>query len=646
MPGENRSHPLRPYYSPSNEDAAFIATTSRFQPGLEMNNASSGSSRGGGGSNFGLAGMNSNRYASANDEASLHEAVADLHQSGGVKDWARSIAISAAFGYTSTCLAMPFEVGKLLLQIQWVPKDEVWIAFGDMEREDEMVKMNSLSRNKYHQTRSGSPSSNRRNTAIGRNEWNEGEESDEEVDDDDILAGSSSWADGRDNSRRDFGGEQDELSDEDDAEAYFRDLSDQSNRPTNLTERTERQRRKKTDSSGYVMRKSVHEDITRPEFVMPVVVRGGVWEMIKAVGRGKEGWLGLWKGSLTTFLIDTATQTIQPFVSFVLSFVAPSALTPLPLPYAPYPLRSLSLLLASHLISGIIVSPLDLVRTRLIAQSTLPPHRKYSSPWNALHQILHEEGGWRTVYFHPNLFIPTVLDFTVRPLLSLGAPLFIEHKLRLDPMTSPVRYSLAEFCISTASLLVTLPIETVRRRLQLQARAAWGKKISKVHGSRPKPNHRSSGSASTLSSVKQQDQTQKSPSSRSERKEMGNTFFASVTGAIPQPIFSKPLRTCVETRPKPYEGVAEAIYRIITEETSTTPVKKTTSSAKDSNLGTSEPVDMKDSGILAKPGSSAFGGLYSLYRGLGFSIGANALVFVLTIVTGERTHATAGWTEI
>jgi mitochondrial fusion and transport protein UGO1 len=638
--GEGRSHPLRPYYSPSDEGTAFVATTTpRFQSSNSGGvNASSGSSRGG---SFAPAGLSSSRYASANDDASLKEAIADLNGGGGgVKDWARSIAISAAFGYTSTCLAMPFEVGKLLLQIQWVPRDEVWVAFGDMEREDEMVKMNLLARSRTNQRRSGSPTSRR--TAIGRNEWNEGEESDDGPDDDDLMDGSSSWADEGGN-RRDFGGEQDELSDEDDAEAYFRDLSDQSGRPTNLTSRTERQKRKKTDSSGYVMRKSVHEDTTRPEFVMPVVVRGGVWEMIKAVGRGKEGWLGLWKGSLTTFLIDTTTQTIQPFVSFILSFAVPSALTPLPLPYAPYPLRSLSLLLASHLITGVIVSPLDLVRTRLIAQSTLPPHRKYNSPWNALQQILHEEGGWRTVYFHPNLFIPTVLDFTVRPLLSLGAPLFIEHRLRLDPLTSPVRYSLAEFCISTASLLVTLPIETVRRRLQLQARAAWGKKISKVHGSRPKPNHRSSGSASTLSNLQGQEEVQKSPSSRSDRKEMGNTFFASVTGAIPQPIFSKPLRTCVETRPKPYEGVAEAIYRILTEETSTTPVKKT---VKGSNTSNSEPADMKDSGILAKPGSSAFGGLYSLYRGLGFSVGANALVFVLTIVTGERTHATAGWTEI
>lgn len=561
-------------------------------------------------------------------------------------DWARVMALSAAFQYTSTCLAMPFEVGKLLLQIQWVPRDEVWMAFGEMEREDEMVRLDRVSGRRPHNDGTGSPSAAH---PIGRNEWNEGDESDDE--EEDLAAGGETeW--NQQAGSRDFGGEGDELSDEEDAEAYFRDLSNRPGRPTNLNERS--RRRKPTDSSGYVMRRSIHEDITRPEFVMPVVVRGGVWEMIKAVGRGKEGWLGLWKGSLTTFLIDTATTTVQPIVTFVLSFVAPAALTPLPLPYAPHPYRSLGLLLASHLVTGLIVSPLDLVRTRLIAQSTLPPHRKYTSPWNALQQILSEEGGWRTTYFHPHLLIPTVLDFTIRPLLSLGAPLFIEHKLRLDPTTSPVRYSLAEFGVSSASLLITLPIETIRRRLQLQARAAWGKKIVKLHGSRPRPNHRSSlstGSGSTLRSSTPQlppNTDLSSPVATPERRDMGNTSFASATGAIPQPVFSKPLRTCVETRPKPYEGVTEAIYRILTEETSTTPVKKAPGSGKGrgSDTEAAVPMEVKDSGILAKPGSSSFGGLYSLYRGFGFSISANALVFVLTIVTGERAHATAGWTEI
>lgn len=36
---------------------------------------------------------------------------------------------------------------------------------------------------------------------------------------------------------------------------------------------------------------------TKPEWVMPVVVQGGVWDMIKTVGRWKgEGWASLWKG--------------------------------------------------------------------------------------------------------------------------------------------------------------------------------------------------------------------------------------------------------------------------------------------------------------------------------------------------------------
>lgn len=349
--------------------------------------------------------------------------------------------------------------------------------------------------------------------------------------------------------------------------------------------------------------------------------------------------------------MDVSTSTIQPIISSIFALIAPSALTSLPLPYAPHPYRSLTLLLASHLLTGIILSPLDLVRTRLIAQSTLPPHRKYHSPRDALSQILKEEGGWRTVYFHPNLFIPTLLDYTIRPLLSLSAPLMIEHKLRLDPLTSPVGYSLAEFCISSASLLVTLPIETVRRRLQLQARAAWGKKIAKVHGSRPKPNSRSSYSmASSIPATT----TGGSQASAGERS---GAFFASVTGAIPQPMFSRPLRTCVETRPKPYDGVVEAIWRILTEETNTSPVKKTHAKTKSSSSSSSSssganreetraPATMQDSGILAKQGHSSLGGLYSLYRGLGFAIGANALVFVLTIVTGERASSTSGWAEI
>jgi fusion and transport protein UGO1 len=35
----------------------------------------------------------------------------------------KGLIAGAVMQYTSTALAMPFEVGKLLLQVQWVPRD-------------------------------------------------------------------------------------------------------------------------------------------------------------------------------------------------------------------------------------------------------------------------------------------------------------------------------------------------------------------------------------------------------------------------------------------------------------------------------------------------------------------------------------------
>ncbi|UZJ54432.1 hypothetical protein CBS101457_003752 [Exobasidium rhododendri] len=620
------SHPNRPYYKPSDSNAAYIATAPRFSSNTSAaTNAGTQRSV----SNAAPLPPTSNRYASASLDSDVVN-LGDSTYASQMSDATKALFLSAAFQYASTCLAMPFEVGKLLLQVQWVPKDEVWIAFGEMEREDEM-KQRESSRRPVQAQRS----------SIGRNEWNEGEQEGDENEHDSVLSEREDWLDddGEEIERPDFGGERDELSDEEEAEAYFKDLTNSSSRPSNVERSSARRKRRQTDSYGYVMRKSIHEDGARPEFVMPVVVRGGVWEMIKAVGRGKEGWLGLWKGTFTTFTLDVCTSTIQPIVSSILSLVAPSALTSLPLPYAPHPYRSLTLLLTSHLVTGVILSPIDLVRTRLIAQSTLPPHRKYSSPKDALSQMLEEEGGWKTVYLHPNLLIPTILDFSFRPLFSLGAPLLIEHKLRLDPLTNPVSYSLAEFCISSASLLITLPIETVRRRLQLQARAAWGKQTITVHGSRSKSSNPFSTTSSSPS---------KAGSNQADTK-------ASVSGTVPKQVLGRPLRTCVETRPKPYEGVMEAIYRILIEESSISPDNKllklkvklpdASASTTTSNPSANN-ASMQDSGILAKQGHSSLGGLFSLYRGFGFAIGANALVFVLTTVTGERANRTSGWAEI
>jgi fusion and transport protein UGO1 len=35
----------------------------------------------------------------------------------------KTLIASAVLGYTTTAIAMPWEVGKCLLQVQWVPRD-------------------------------------------------------------------------------------------------------------------------------------------------------------------------------------------------------------------------------------------------------------------------------------------------------------------------------------------------------------------------------------------------------------------------------------------------------------------------------------------------------------------------------------------
>jgi fusion and transport protein UGO1 len=108
------------------------------------------------------------------------------------------------------------------------------------------------------------------------------------------------------------------------------------------------------------------------------------------------------------------------------------------------------------------------------------------------------------MYLHPNLLIPAILDHTLRPLLTLSIPLLLERQLHISPDLSPVTYSLCDLSLNLASLLILLPIETVRKRLQVQSRGGGDK----------------------------------------ER-----------------------IRTVVKVREQGYVGVVEAIWRIVTEET-------------------------------------------------------------------------------
>jgi fusion and transport protein UGO1 len=128
-----------------------------------------------------------------------------------------------------------------------------------------------------------------------------------------------------------------------------------------------------------------------------------------------------------------------------------------------------------------------------------------------LSQILRDEGGLKGIYLHPHLLIPTVIDNTLRPAISLALPGLLARYLgaHISEDTNPIAWGFAELGGSCIGLLITLPFETIRRRLQVQVRGT-----------------------------------------------------------------AKPLKGCVELRPAPYNGVVDAFWHILTEERSDLPITR------------------------------------------------------------------------
>ena len=289
-------------------------------------------------------------------------------------------------------------------------------------------------------------------------------------------------------------------------------------------------------------------------------------------------------GLLTSAVTAGLSGVLQPTIYSLLQ----SVFSPLS-PY-PYPGDTASVLLpvASQVLTGFILSPLDLIRTRLIVQSSVPRHRTYSGPIDAFRQILTHEGGLRGVYLHPHLLIPTLFDCTLRALVPLTLPglaaSYIGLGSNITPETTPVQWQIAQLLGSVVGALVVLPFETIRHRLQVQTRGT-----------------------------------------------------------------ARPLKACVELRPAPYNGMVDAFWHILTEERSDLPIKPPTHKRKRrrSSVKGKEPAREREVEYVEEESESwlRHSGIGQLYRGLGMRVGAAVVVFVLSLVSGSD-ETDAGWAEL
>lgn len=124
------SHPLRPYYVAPATDSDW-AFGSRPIASSSTRNSSYPDS---------LRISSTNRYESSTSFDDLESPAAGA--------MLQSFLMSSILSFTSTALVMPFEVGKTLAQVQWVPKDgiepTVWLGTEGII-EDEAIEVRDFS---------------------------------------------------------------------------------------------------------------------------------------------------------------------------------------------------------------------------------------------------------------------------------------------------------------------------------------------------------------------------------------------------------------------------------------------------------------------------------------------------------------------
>ncbi|EAQ86341.1 hypothetical protein CHGG_07594 [Chaetomium globosum CBS 148.51] len=193
--------------------------------------------------------------------------------------------------------------------------------------------------------------------------------------------------------------------------------------------------------------------IRTPDSVLEVIAQ--LWQ--------KEGAWGVWKGSNATFIYSVLQSLLENWSRSLLSalFNVPDLgvrhdMDRLVDIASPYPWASLCVAAAAAVVTGLILSPLDLVRTRLVITSTGSRARRTLSTLRSLPSYL----------CPAPLLVPTVLHSLIHPLLTLSTPLVLRTHFMIDRELAPTTFSIAKFCSSTVALLLKLPLETVLRRGQ------------------------------------------------------------------------------------------------------------------------------------------------------------------------------------
>lgn len=190
------------------------------------------------------------------------------------------------------------------------------------------------------------------------------------------------------------------------------------------------------------------------------------------------GAVGLWRATNCTFLYSILLRTTDSFLRSMLLalFGLPDLLgnenggltpgitssagagtTGLDLSDSPSPVASLVVIGLASCLSGLLLSPLDLVRTRLIVSPASHAPRGVLSNLKRLPSLI----------LPSKLWLPTALYHTLPQVFSTSMPQVLRRQFNILPETAPTLWSFASFGTSLSELFIRLPLETIVRRSQV-----------------------------------------------------------------------------------------------------------------------------------------------------------------------------------
>ncbi|KAJ8101758.1 mitochondrial carrier domain-containing protein [Lipomyces tetrasporus] len=404
---------LRPYYQ--RPELVFHNGV----PDLAITKAGNGTSSntpdlGGGG----LLGLSSSRADSILADLDY----ADYLELPNTSELVRGLTNAMLTRYSSTFLAQPFEVAKMVLQC------------GKYDRLRTRTESSPSMGTDSSATKKGS--SQKR----GRRGW---------MDDIDTF-------------------EIDDLDDEVDEVQYFSTLGESSSRQSVKPKRagsvsssgsaessSSRGSTSKRSNAGWAMQRRKSEpaaEIYQIGSHRPYLLgaMGALWT--------KDGPWGVWRGTNVTFvqniMFTTLESWLSAFFSAVLSLPDPALLE---IADSSHPLVSLVASVAATTLTALVLSPLDIVRTKLILTPSDAQPRSIVASLQCLPSLTCPS----------DLLLPTTLLAAVPKLISRGTPYLLRTKWGIEQYTTPMLFSVLSLASSVTELFVRLPLETVLRRGQL-----------------------------------------------------------------------------------------------------------------------------------------------------------------------------------